>query len=166
MTDNPYAAPQSDVERPTSSGELASRWKRLVAVILDALIVGIITIPVYMVLGVWSSMYQGTMGIGGMILSGLFGIGVWVAINYMPLQKSGQTIGKKALGVQIVDVNTRQIIPAMDVILKRMLPITVVSNIPFLGGLIGLVDSLMIFRNDRRCGHDMIAGTVVVEYAG
>jgi uncharacterized RDD family membrane protein YckC len=31
-----------------------------------------------------------------------------------------------------------------------------------IGPVLALVDVLLIFRNDRRCGHDLIAGTRVV----
>ena len=34
--------------------------------------------------------------------------------------------------------------------------------VPFVGGLVSLVDALLIFRDDRRCLHDEIADTIVV----
>lgn len=37
-----------------------------------------------------------------------------------------------------------------------------VSLIPGVGGLFSIVDILLIFRADRRCAHDHIAGTKVV----
>ena len=38
------------------------------------------------------------------------------------------------------------------------------SMVPMLGGFASLVDALCIFREDRRCIHDLIAGTRVIEY--
>jgi hypothetical protein len=38
----------------------------------------------------------------------------------------------------------------------------VVAMIPVVGGLISLVDIVLIFRRDRRCLHDHIAGTRVL----
>ncbi|MEA2700447.1 MAG: hypothetical protein QOI66_4718, partial [Myxococcales bacterium] len=38
----------------------------------------------------------------------------------------------------------------------------IISAIPYLGGLYALVDALFIFRDDRRCIHDLIAGTRVI----
>lgn len=38
----------------------------------------------------------------------------------------------------------------------------VISAIPLAGAAFGLVDILFIFRADRRCIHDLIAGTHVV----
>ena len=45
----------------------------------------------------------------------------------------------------------------------RYMPWHLGSNLPFIGWLLGLVNILMIFRADRRCGHDLIAGTQVVK---
>jgi len=45
----------------------------------------------------------------------------------------------------------------------RYVPVWLASSIPFIGGFLALIDILFIFREDRRCVHDMIAGTVVVE---
>ena len=38
----------------------------------------------------------------------------------------------------------------------------VMGAVPYLGMIFHLVDSLFIFREDRRCLHDRIAGTRVV----
>jgi hypothetical protein len=36
--------------------------------------------------------------------------------------------------------------------------------VPYLGAIFHMVDCLTIFREDRRCLHDHIAGTRVVRY--
>jgi uncharacterized RDD family membrane protein YckC len=38
-----------------------------------------------------------------------------------------------------------------------------VALIPVIGGFLPLVDVLFIFRHDRRCIHDLLAGTNVVK---
>jgi hypothetical protein len=38
--------------------------------------------------------------------------------------------------------------------------------IPGLGSVSGLVDPLFIFRADRRCIHDFVAGTKVIQLKG
>jgi uncharacterized RDD family membrane protein YckC len=45
----------------------------------------------------------------------------------------------------------------------RYLPVTLLGAVPFVGGLVSLVDALLIFRDDRRCLHDEIADTIVVK---
>jgi uncharacterized RDD family membrane protein YckC len=37
--------------------------------------------------------------------------------------------------------------------------------IPYVYVVVGLIDSALIFRRDRRCLHDLIAGTKVVAVA-
>ena len=37
-----------------------------------------------------------------------------------------------------------------------------ISIIPVIGSLVGLIDALLIFRDNRRCLHDNIADTMVV----
>jgi uncharacterized RDD family membrane protein YckC len=44
----------------------------------------------------------------------------------------------------------------------RYVLVMLVAVIPFIGGLLGVIDFLFIFREDRRCVHDLIAGTKVV----
>jgi len=43
-----------------------------------------------------------------------------------------------------------------------MLPFSLLPLLP-LGGLLGMVHSILVFRKDYRCGHDMLAGTRVVQ---
>jgi uncharacterized RDD family membrane protein YckC len=45
----------------------------------------------------------------------------------------------------------------------RYLPVQLITNVPLAGPVLNLVNVLMIFRGDRRCGHDLIAGTRVVK---
>lgn len=42
------------------------------------------------------------------------------------------------------------------------LPVYAIGSIPFLAALPSLIDVLFIFRKDRRCVHDLIAGTQVM----
>ena len=55
--------------------------------------------------------------------------------------------------------------PFGPLVLKRYVPLWVVANIPFIGGLFALADSLAIFRDTRKCIHDDIAGTKVIKLA-
>lgn len=38
-----------------------------------------------------------------------------------------------------------------------------IGAIPFVGFIYGIVDILSIFRSDRRCYHDQLAGTQVIQ---
>ena len=74
------------------------------------------------------------------------------------LTKDGQTLGKKALKIRIVKRDTGVNGGFVPNVLLRLIVNGLIGFIPFCG----LVDILFIFRSDRRCIHDMIAGTQVV----
>ena len=133
MTENPYTAPQSAPELVSepelNSSELASRWARLGASILDVLVITVVATPIIglafyfginsasKTLGVWfydfsesadSPLWQA--------INCIFAVLVYIAINGYLLVKSGQTIGKKALSIQIVDYQTNQLLSVGKVI--------------------------------------------------
>ena len=87
---------------------------------------------------------------------------MFLIVQGWPLAQSAQTWGKKVLGIRIALLDGTQ--PTFGtLILKRYLPVQVASSIPVLGTVLGLINVLLIFRGDRRCGHDLIAGTQVLK---
>lgn len=128
--------------------ELATKTRRLLAAIADS----IITAVPYL-LGTVDGVPE-PVRVLGVIAS----LGVIVTQLVMVTQR-GQTIGKRLLGIRIVRKDTMQNGGFVVNVLKR----------GFLNGLLSLipgyflVDCLFIFRADRRCLHDMIAGTIVVQ---
>ena len=88
--------------------------------------------------------------------------------NLYYLAKDGQTLGKKAVGIRIVLMATQQNGGFVTNVLKRGflagLPYFVLTLFaPVLGALYIWADALFIFRENRRCLHDLIAGTLVVQ---
>ena len=84
-------------------------------------------------------------------------------MNGYLLAKRGQTIGKVIVGTRIVDVADGRVPKLVRSLGVRYGTIWLVSLIPFVGGLLSLLDALVIFRRDRRCLHDLSAGTKVVK---
>jgi uncharacterized RDD family membrane protein YckC len=167
MTENPYAPPSADLTPPEASTDavpLATRGRRLGAAILDTLLMLAIQVPVLIAAGYFEAARQGQVGVGGTLAASLFGMVVYLAINGYLLAKRGQTVGKRLLNIQIVGIRDERIIPFGRVIGLRVAPIWAVSLIPAIGSLLAVVDALFIFRKDRRCLHDLIASTHVVEY--
>ena len=126
---------------PQASG-LAGRGPRLGAAIID----GVIYIVPYVVLVIVSP-----------ILSVLAFAAIFAYQMYL-LSRDGQTLGKKVVGIRIVTVNTGVNGGFVVNVLVRVILNGVLGFIPFYS----LVDILFIFRADRRCIHDHIAGTQVV----
>jgi len=55
-----------------------------------------------------------------------------------------------------------QILPLGRLLALRTLPVWVAAQVPWVGGLLGIIDVLFIFGKDRCCIHDKIAGTKVI----
>lgn len=151
-----------DYEDDRRPYEYASRWARLGAAIVDALITGAVNFAILIPLGFIDfddpeKMEQLSVAIP----SALIGMGVYLALHSYLLAKNGQTIGKKLLNIKIVRTSGEKISYGRIVGL-RLLPIWIIANIPLIGGIIALADVLLIFREERNCLHDDIADSRVI----
>jgi uncharacterized RDD family membrane protein YckC len=171
---NPYAAPSAVVDDIAEPGslELAGRGRRLGAAIIDSLI---IAIP-FMLLGGWFGFVgarpdAAANGIltwitahpfGYQAAASLLGYLAFLAVNGYLLHKSGQTVGKRLLGIRIVRSNG-ETADFGRIALLRYLPTAVAQMIPVIGNFYPLIDVLLIFRGSRKCLHDNIADTIVVK---
>lgn len=91
---------------------------------------------------------------------------VTLIVNVVLLTLRGQTVGKLCLGIQVVrsPEGTRAGFIKAVLLRSMLFLILVFAGSLSLGGIglaVLLVDSLMIFRKDRRCLHDMVAETLV-----
>jgi uncharacterized RDD family membrane protein YckC len=163
---NPYQAP-SDIEPPSDEAQAsdgsATRGARLGAAIIDGLISIAIVFPVQY----WAGVYQDFPNLQPQrfprsLLWSLAGVAVWLAVHGVFLARSAQTVGKKALGIQIVMAHDGKPAPFSRLVFWRFLPTMLVAQIPGLGPILSCADILFIFRKDRRCLHDHIAGTRVI----
>jgi uncharacterized RDD family membrane protein YckC len=170
---NPYAAPAPTPldQQPygpaayTMEQPLASRGARFGASLIDGLISLAIMLPLQISFGVLKDFpHVKPLGFGETAAWALGGIVLVIVLHGYFLATRGQSIGKRLLGLQIVNASDGQKAPFAKIILLRFLPTAVIGNIPIVGGLVTLVGVLLIFRDDRRCLHDLIAGTKVVDY--
>jgi len=142
---------------------LASRWKRLGGAMIDGIINMVIIVPIMLATGVLQRAFRGEgMTIGQQAAFFVVGWIVFLVLNGYLLLNRGPTIGKVAMKTKIVDLNGN--IPNFGKLLAlRYLVLGLVAQIPIIGGLAGLVNALIIFGKERRCVHDYMAGTRVVE---
>ena len=146
-----------------ATGELASRSKRLIGALVDACISIIVTFPVMMAMGVIQQLRDGqAVTVPQAVFFFFFGLVVFLLIHGYFLAKYGQTVGKRLIGTCIVSYADGQILPLGKVVGLRYLSIAIIGQIPFIGALFALVDILFIFGQERRCIHDLIAGTKVI----
>jgi uncharacterized RDD family membrane protein YckC len=161
---NPYSAPEALVVDHVVVGapRLGGRGERFGAAIIDGLILVAILLPLMFASGYFSGLMQGVKPSFGMqALWGLLGFAIMVAVQGYPLAQTGQTWGKKVLKLKIVDLAGNK--PEFAKLIGlRYATTQLIGLIPFVGGLYALVDVLFIFREDKRCIHDLIAGTRVV----
>jgi uncharacterized RDD family membrane protein YckC len=165
--ENPYQAPQAELTLNSAAEPLlASRWTRLGAALIDGLIMSLATVPVAYFTGAFAAAQQGIEpSLGQQLLSLVLGVAAFVLVNGHFLKAYGQTLGKRLLKIAIVDLNGK--VPELgNLLLKRYLVWWLLAYIPVVGMLVVLVDYLFIFRADRRCLHDQLAGTRVVQLPG
>lgn len=165
---NPYAAPVARVDDITQEGhlELADRGIRLAAKFVDGLIVGVPFAVVLGLVAVFMAPRNGgepsTAFLIAMFSGGaLVGL-IMLIINFVYLHRYGQTLAKRLFKIKIVRTDGSRC-ELVRIIFLRWLPVSLLGAIPLVGYIIGLLDPLMIFREDQRCLHDLIADTVVVK---
>jgi uncharacterized RDD family membrane protein YckC len=148
---------------PAPAGvELAGRGARLLARIIDGLTGAILVGPGYALIIFGGSTKNHVLvlaGLGLITLGGLLLLGIQLYLLYT----RGQTIGKKLMNVRIADYLTNANPGLVKTFLVRAFVNGIICAIPFLGWTYSLVDICFIFREDRRCIHDLIAGTHVVK---
>jgi uncharacterized RDD family membrane protein YckC len=166
--DNPYAPPKAKLtnfEEDFGFGyvELAGRWTRFVAAFVDGLIGIVYAFPIIFLLGIWDYISKGqNPPFLLLVASAVLGFLGFLLIHGYFLKTNGQTVGKKLTKIRISDLQGN--VPDFTkVILVRYLPLSLVQLIPMVGTYLPLLDVLFIFRGDRRCIHDLLAGTKVVK---
>lgn len=150
---------------------LAGRGARLGAALLDNLFIFLCLIPVIPVYvriveagatGADPSTVLGgsdplMFGISGLLLLAL------VIFQLVLLSRSGQTLGKRICRARIVRYEDGGQAGFVKAVLLRGFVPGLIGAIPVLGPVFSIVNICFIFREDKRCIHDLIAGTHVVE---
>jgi uncharacterized RDD family membrane protein YckC len=170
---NPYAPPTTldlEASEVTEYSRLASRLLRLAATILDNIFAGLVMVPVML-----SEPFREVLLSDGwdfseftyeskdwiyLGITSVLGIAflVW---NLILLAKRGQTVGKMCCGIKIVRTDYTKA-SFSRVFWLRAVVNALISAIPAVGNIYALVDVLFIFGEERKCLHDMFAGTIVV----
>lgn len=165
-SNNLYAPTEVHVDDVPQAGEvhLAQRWKRLVAAIVDALIVALpVSLVVFLLFGSLVPASGGlAMQLAFTLVGGALHFGLYAALNWKPLETRGQTLGKRLLKIRIERMDGSPV-GARHALFRRYLPVQLASLIPFIGGILAMVDALFIFRTSQRCLHDSFADTRVVD---
>lgn len=154
--DNPYAAPTSDIEPETTAVEYIGFWKRVLASLVDSVLLLAISLPLLFMIYGQEQFVSGepTYGVWYFIINyGLPFVAVMLFWRYR-----GATPGKMLFDAVIVDASTFAA-PSTGQLIGRYLGYFV-STIPLLLGLIWVG-----FDKRKQGWHDKLAGTVVARRA-
>ncbi|MGE5473876.1 MAG: RDD family protein [Ignavibacteriales bacterium] len=133
--------------------ELAERWIRLLAKVIDKVLIILIGL---LSVAIGSFDKSGNLMLI-LILIGLLGLLIYQA--YL-LTVSGQTIGKKMMQIKIVTVKTEENGGfETNFVVRAVVNYFIAAIVP----LYGIIDILFIFSSERRCVHDRLAGTKVIK---
>lgn len=148
-----YSPPQ------TQTYELADRWTRLGASLLD----GLAAIPFVLVPMLLGVMLDGMTGSRETFQTMFTALGyiAYFGVYIYYLTTEGATIGKKALGIRIVKADTLENGGFVTNFLMRVLVPGLLGAITC--NIFTLVDILFIFGQEQRCLHDQMAGTIVIK---
>jgi uncharacterized RDD family membrane protein YckC len=170
---NRFAPPRAEVQDTPGQGEMvtATRGSRLAAVFIDMAPSLCIGIAAAILLPAYEAIRRATGGepghYGGLIVGGaiaVLALLAYIGYSISLVYRFGQTFGKKVMGIRVVRTDGSRVAFARFVFL-RWLPLGLLGAIPYIGWIVGLTDSLLIFRDSSRCLHDDIADTLVVTAA-
>ena len=143
---------------------LSTPVSRLIAQLIDSLFDAACIAPGILVFAIGlSNNWDLTSVLGAVgILIGVVGV-LWVQIRLLP---DGQTVGKRQMGLRIVHFPTLDLVTlGVSFGMRFLVAQGLIGAIPGVGPIYGLADALFVFSEDRRCLHDRIAGTLVVNDA-
>ena len=163
---NPYAAPTAQVqptpeERFDDELTTAGRLPRLMAALVDGGISLVVAIPAV----VAAMRYTPQRGIGelggSLVLLTMVGYLALLIYTLILLSREGQTIGKRVIGIRIVRTDGERAGLGRLFWLRYCVP-SLIGAIPYIGWIFSIANILWIFGEQRRCLHDHIADTMVV----
>ncbi len=143
-------------------GRLASPWTRMAAAFLDNLLVG--TPVMLLIFGGIFLLEQRNMEPVAVVLF-LIAFLVWLgyhAFSWYLIATTGQNITKRWMGIKIVRTDGGPVDFVSGVLLRNWCYYAV-NLVPYIGGCFWWAGFLLILGQDRRCLHDHIASTVVVD---
>lgn len=158
-TPNPFAPPATAAEpSPRAVVDLrkAMIGSRFQAALFDNVLTFVIVLPVLLI-----ASSKDASGPGLAVLVILTIAALWSYQWYL-VTTTGQTLGKRWAGIRIVKVDGSPLTFVSGVVLRSWV-FALLSAIPGIGALVALADVLAIFGSERRCLHDQLAGTTVIE---
>lgn len=150
------------MNNPAATTTEGLRLRRFAATLLDLLILVPAALLIMLVTGLVESAEAWVMPQPIIRLSAL-AIGTYLLVNGYPLLKSGQTLGKRIMGIRLADAGSRQLLPAWRLALRAGI-VPAIALLVSLQLLLPLyvIAALPIFGPAQRCLQDYLAQSVVI----
>jgi uncharacterized RDD family membrane protein YckC len=150
---NPYAAPiEGTVLQPRSGLPLAARSTRFWAAMVDGLLLALVVMPFVALAAMAGENASGA----AILLPLLAGVGFYAYQCHL-IATSGQSLAKRWLNIRIIMLNGENPGFVHGIVLRQWV-MALLGAIPF----VSIIDALLIFGEERRCLHDLLAGTTVI----
>jgi uncharacterized RDD family membrane protein YckC len=155
--DNPYSPPRASIDPEEAAlfeipEDLASLKQRFVAAVLDA---------AFVLVPCWLFYELVEPFVGHRLVIAIAAFVAVEAIQWNLVARRGQPFGKVVTGTRIVRAEDRALPDFHHGVVVRDWVRLILSPTP-LGLFFCAVDVLFVFRRDRRCVHDHLAGTMVI----
>jgi len=168
VADPRFAPPQAHVaDLPPEEAVLAERGTRFLAAVVDGLIGAAVVWAVFQIPALQPLVQAQTEATTRSMLSPTLlslgvGVPVFLLLQGWPLLTRAQTIGKILFKLRIVRSDGSR--PEAWRLLGLRYGVGMLTNLnPVSSMIYGLVDSLLVFRESRKCLHDSIADTKVIK---
>ena len=167
MDDNPYRAPDlandPAASQPVEILPLASLGQRFAAWLIDFLtIAGPLVVIVYWNLIPPLTNLMASEDALSESISNVVAFLIFLAVHGYLVHTRDQTIGKLALGIKVTKLNGESPSTLTQLGLRYGF-FYLIDALPQAGAFISFVSVLFIFGRQRRCLHDQLAGTRVVQ---
>ena len=159
QSNSPYTPPPSGPQLDNT----ASLGKRFQATVIDVVIMMCCIFPYASSLGLMEiAEKQSAIPPELAVKLVAFQVVMFFVLHGFLLHQYGQTIGKRLVGIAIVTMDNQKP-PLLNLILQRYVSQWLMGMVPVIGILLRLADVLFIYRPDRRCIHDHLAKTKVID---
>lgn len=163
MSDEQQFTPVTPPSPGPARDNTASLGARLQAAMIDVVIMVLCVVPFLQSQGILELIEQQKDLPADLALKlVMFQLMMFFVLHGFFLHQYGQTIGKRITGIAIVTLDNRKP-DFLPLILQRYGSQWLMGMVPIIGILLRLADVLAIFRDDRRCIHDHIARTKVID---
>jgi uncharacterized RDD family membrane protein YckC len=156
-----------DQQENQEDAQLASRGKRLAAAIIDIIIFLPLIIIIASPLGLIDTEVTEEpppFDLEQTLQLFIIGQVLFLLVQGYLLHSRGQTIGKVLLKIQIVATNG-DMLGLGKLYFVRYFVFSLLAQIPVIGAVVALANILFIFGKEKKCLHDRLAGTKVIDLA-